>query len=80
MERQNVTLSIPKETLRRARHVAVERGKSLSALPADCLGDLVRFESSRQRAAGRMRSRLKKAADLGSKGRKSWSREEIHER
>ncbi|SHF72137.1 hypothetical protein SAMN02745218_02952 [Desulfofundulus australicus DSM 11792] len=32
MEYQNVTLSLPKEVLRRAKHIAIERGTSLSGL------------------------------------------------
>lgn len=32
MEHQKVTLSLPKELLKRAKHIAIERGTSLSGL------------------------------------------------
>lgn len=38
MEYQNVTLSLPKATLRRAKHIAIERGTSLSGLLTSFIG------------------------------------------
>ncbi len=46
MERQNITLSIPKETLKKARHLAVEKEQSLSGLLTDYIEELVRHDES----------------------------------
>lgn len=40
MEYQNVTLSLPRDLVKRAKHIAVERGTSLSGLLAQMLEDL----------------------------------------
>ncbi len=37
METQNVTVGLPRDLVRRARHVAVERGISLSKQLAECV-------------------------------------------
>jgi hypothetical protein len=79
--RRNVTLTLPTDLLRRARHVAVERGLSLSRLIAEELERLVskdeEYEAAQQRALARMR----KGFNLGLKdGRVPWTRDEIHER
>ena len=53
MERQNVTLSLPKETLRKAKILAAERQTSLSALLTETLEAIVAkadmYEIARQR-------------------------------
>ena len=50
MEYQNVTLSLPKEVLRRAKHIAIERGVSLSGLLTQLLEELTRKEDAYGRA------------------------------
>jgi hypothetical protein len=79
--RKNVTLTISEETLRLAKHLAVERGVSLSKFLSDHLESLVvrdqRYEEARRSAVARM----KRGIDLGL-GEKGidWSRDELHER
>ena len=80
MERQNVTLSLPKDTLRRAKVLAAERGTSLSALLVEALIDRLGEAERYSRAARRHMRRLEEAVDLGTGGHASWSREELHER
>lgn len=41
MDKQNVTLSIPKELLRKAKILAVEQNTSLSGLLTETLTDIV---------------------------------------
>ena len=52
--KQNITLKLPTETLRRAKVLAAQRGTSLSALLfdklQDALGDEAGYESARKRA------------------------------
>ena len=76
----NVTLSLPEELLREARHRAVDEGVSLSQyvvrlLRADVAGD-DRAANAREHALGR----LEQAYDLGTNGQITWARESLHER
>ncbi|MCZ7583295.1 MAG: CopG family transcriptional regulator [Deltaproteobacteria bacterium] len=80
MERQNITIALPKGLVRRARHLAVERGTSLSGLLAEFLDRLVREADKRERAKKNLRRLLNKGFNLGTSGQISWTRDELHER
>lgn len=80
VERQNVTLSIPKDLLRQAKHLAVERGTSLSGLLADCLRRVVRENQGYRQAQRRLLERLEEGYDLGTRGRVGWSRDDLYHR
>lgn len=80
MEKQNITLALPKDLLKTARHLAVERGTSLSALLTEYLERMVQEERSYQRASRRIRKRLKDGFDLGTRGEIDWKRTDLYER
>ncbi|MCZ7585026.1 MAG: DUF6364 family protein [Deltaproteobacteria bacterium] len=80
MDRQNITLSLPKDVLKKAKHLAVERGVSLSSLLSEHLANLVDEDRAYRSAAGRIKRRLKDGFDLGTRGRVTWTRDELHER
>ena len=80
METQNVTLSIPKETLRKAKILAVERQTSLSALLASTLEDIVNQEEGYAAARRRQLALFEQGFNLGTGGKVSWSRDSLHER
>jgi len=80
MERQNITLSIPKETLKKAKHLAVAKDQSLSGLLTEFIEDLVRQEESYKQAERRQLVLMEEGLDFGLKGKVDWSREEIYER
>jgi hypothetical protein len=80
MERQNVTLSLPLSLVKKARHLAVERGTSLSGLLSEMLEQLVTDESTRVRAERRISKRLEQGLDLGTRGELTSTRDELHER
>lgn len=79
-DRQNVTLSLPRKLLRKAKRLAVDRDTSLSALLIDALARLTeqdrRYDAARKRALAAMRA----AGSLGTRGRATWTRDELHER
>ncbi|RDV84820.1 DUF6364 family protein [Ammonifex thiophilus] len=79
MEYQNVTLSLPKDVLRRAKLIAVERGVSLSALLVQLLEDFTRQEDAYRKAQERHLALLNEL-NLGTGGEISWKREDVHER
>jgi hypothetical protein len=79
-ESQNVTLSLPRALLKRAKRLAADEDTSVSALMAQALARLVddraRFSSARRRSLAAM----KHAASLGTRGHARWTRGDLHER
>jgi len=80
METQNVTLSIPKDVLRKAKIMAVKLNTSLSGLLTQTLEDLVSREDGFDQARRRNVESMRRGFDLGTKGNIRWSREELHDR
>ena len=79
-DHQNVTLSLPKPLLRKAKILAVERQTSLSRLLAGALEGLVRDSDEYEKAKERALSYMRNARDLGTGGRITWTRDSLHER
>jgi hypothetical protein len=75
-----VTLTLPADLLREARHLAVDQGMSLSRFLAHLLAARVeetrRYKEARERQKRLMRAGL----SLGTNGQIAWSREELHAR
>ena len=80
MEKQNITLSIPKDILREAKHLAVDRGISLSGFLVEALEKRVKRLSQMRRAAERQRTLMRSGLRLGTKGKIRWTREDLHAR
>lgn len=80
MERQNVTLSLPKSLLKKAKTLASKEDRSLSELLRETLEERVMQKSGYQRARERQIALMKKGFDLGSKGKITITREDLHER
>ena len=80
METQNITLSIPKETLLKVKLLAVKRQTSVSGLLAQTLEKLVRQEDTYAHARQRHLQRLEQGIDLGTGGQILTRRDELHER
>ena len=77
----NITLSLPEELVKRVRKIAVDRDTTLTGLVREYLNELARQEA----AAGRRR-REREALERSFEqfqfrvGKKSWKREDLHER
>jgi hypothetical protein len=80
MERQNITLSLPKETLLKIKLIAVKRQTSVSGLLTQTLERLVEKEEAYAHARLRHLAWLRRGADLGTGGELRVSRDELHER
>ena len=80
MDRQNVTLSLPKSLLKKAKMVAASREKSLSELLRESLEDKVREATGYKKAKARQLKLLKKGFNLETKGQITATREELHVR
>jgi len=80
MNRQNVTLSLPKSLLKKAKVIAASREKSLSELLRESLEEKVREANGYKKARQKQLKLLKEGLDLGTKGRITTTRDEVHDR
>ena len=80
METQNITLSLPKDLVRKAKLIAVERQTSISGLLKEFLTEAVAHEDRYAKARSRHLEALRGGADLSTRGAVGWSREDLHER
>jgi hypothetical protein len=77
---QNVTLTLPSDLLREARHLAVDRGVSLSRYLALVLEERVEAARRYRQARARHQRLLDEGLPLGTGGTVAWTRDELHER
>lgn len=80
MERQNVTLSVPKEILQKIKHLAVDKRTSVSALLVKALEETVRKDEAFQTAKSRQLAMMQQGFDLGIEGKINCNRDDLHER
>ena len=80
MERQNITLALPKELIKRAKSMAVSEDKSISQLLKETLEKRLKDETKFKSAKRRQLALLKQGFDLGTKGQMTATRETLHER
>jgi hypothetical protein len=80
MVRQNVTLSLPKVLLKKAKVMAANKNKSLSGLFIEAIEEKVREDAGFKKARERQLRLLKAGLNLGTKGHPVASREELHAR
>ena len=80
MDKQNITLSIPKDVLQKIKIQAVKQGTSVSALLTHALKEIVAGEESYLAAQHRHKALLNEGWDLGTEGTIGWTREEIQDR
>jgi len=80
MNKQNITLSLPRSLLKKAKMVAASRDESLSEYLRKSLENRVREETGYRKARIRQLKLLKKGFDLGTQGKIAVSREELHAR
>ena len=77
-ERQNVTISLTRQTLKKAKVLAARRRTSLSGLLAEQIESLVGEEEAYERAQGEALAILAKGFRMG--GRITAKRDELHGR
>jgi hypothetical protein len=80
MELQNVTLSLPKILLKKAKASGALSEKSLSELLRESLEKKVKETAVYGKAKNRQLKTLKKGINLGTNGSIAFSREELYER
>ena len=77
---QNITLSLSKDLIKQAKHLAIEKNSSLSRLVAEQIEQIVEKENAYQNARKRQLQLLKKGYDLELNGKIPWRRSELHDR
>lgn len=80
VEKQNVTLSLPKEMIREVKVIAAQRDTSISGLMVGVLRDLVDEERGYRVAKEQSLRRLERGFELGTGGKMSVTRDDLHER
>ncbi len=80
MDKQNITLSLPRSLLRKAEKIAMEQNCSLSELMAELLTELVEREDQYASAERKHLAHLAQDMDLGTNGSISWTRADLHKR
>ncbi len=80
METQNVTLALPKKLLRKVKLLAVERNTSISGLLTEYIRQLVERDDAYEQAQRQAMEDLKHPLNLGTQGKITWTRDELHER
>jgi predicted transcriptional regulator len=78
--KQNVTLALPPETIRKLKVLAAERGSSISRMLTEQLDELLDRESGYDAARRRALASLERGLPLGMPDRVPWSRDDLHER
>jgi metal-responsive CopG/Arc/MetJ family transcriptional regulator len=80
MEKQNVTLSLPKELLSKLRVSAAKRNVSMSSLMTSAISKMLLDEDDYDARGKRMIEHMKNAPGRGIGGKITWTREELYDR
>lgn len=80
MEKQNITLSLPKEILKKGKMLAAKKGISLNQLVRELLQMTAENEEGYHISADRQIKRMKEGISLGTKGKIPWQRDELYQR
>jgi hypothetical protein len=75
---KNITLSVDEEVLAAARRHAAERNSTVNALVREYLTNLAQHQDRARRARARLRQLSKQSK--GRLGKKTWTREDLHDR
>ena len=78
--KQNITLSFPEELLRQVKVIAAKRGTSVSALLTEKLEQIVLEADDYEQARRKAMALMDKGFELGTHGKITWTRDELHER
>jgi len=80
MDIQNITLAVPKHILRKFKEIAFHRQKSVSKLMVEMMEELVANEEGYRLARKSHLRQMDSARSLGTEGKITWNRDDLHER
>jgi hypothetical protein len=79
-EKQNITLALPRRLLKRVKVAAAKHDSSVSAILTRLLEDYLRREDDYERAMRESIETMKRGFEMGTRGKRTWTRDELHER
>lgn len=80
MNKQNITLALPKTLLKKAKIMAASLDKSLSEFLKETLEEKIKESNGYKTAKARQLKLLKTGFNLGTEGKIAISREDLHAR
>jgi len=80
MEKRNLTLALPRPLVSRAKEMAVREDRSLNDYVRAAIEEKIDRSSGYTKARERQLGRLGKGLNLGTRGRKPSSRDDLHDR
>lgn len=80
MEKQNITFSLPKGILKKGKMLAAQKGISLNELVRELLQMTAENGEQYRRSAERQIKQMEEGIQLGTKGKISWKRDQLHQR
>ena len=80
MDATTITLSLPTDIVQDVERIAHERNISIDRLMSEILSQLVQYEAEYAAAKADHISILVQNFNLGTNGKQSWSRDDLHER
>ncbi|MCJ7782328.1 MAG: BrnA antitoxin family protein [Desulfobacterales bacterium] len=78
MEKQNITLSLPREVLEKGKMLAAKKGISFNELVRELLQRTAENEEEYRISADRQMKRMKEGIPLGTRGKTSWQRDKLY--
>jgi hypothetical protein len=79
-EKQNITLSLPRDLLNRVKRLAADRETSISALLVEALSRIVNEDRRYSEARKLVLAAFSSTRSLGTGGQATWTRDELYER
>jgi hypothetical protein len=80
MAERNVTVTLPADIIREAKHLAVDGGVSLSRFVAMLVEERVRATREFRREREEHVRLLEQGFNLGTNGNTPWTRDDLHQR
>jgi metal-responsive CopG/Arc/MetJ family transcriptional regulator len=77
---QKVTISLPDELIADAKHLAHDRGMSLSRFIATMIEEHIEHRQTYEQAKARQMKLMAEGIDMGTEGKITWTRDELHDR
>lgn len=80
MDKRNLTLSLPYPLIRKAKEMAIREERSLNEYVREAITEKIERTSGFIKARERQLKYLKKGFDLGTRGKKTETRDTLHDR
>ena len=76
----NITIRVDDHLAREMKILAAKKGTSLSAMATEFFASLTRCDSAYEHARTRDIALMRRGFNMGTQGKATWTRDELHER